>query len=59
MVKFCLKYNIKFLVYGILCGGLLLDKYLDFLEIKNINLNIVSLKKYKNIIDMWGGWNLF
>lgn len=47
------------MVYGILCGGLLLDKYLDFLEIKNINLNIVSLKKYKNIIDMWGGWNLF
>ena len=59
MVKFCLKHNIKLLAYGTLCGGLLSDKYLDSPEIKNINLNTVSLKKYKNIIDMWGGWNLF
>ena len=22
-------------------------------------LNTVSLRKYKNIIDSWGGWNLF
>ena len=59
MVQFCQKHNIKLLAYGTLCGGLLSEKYLGSPEIENRNLNTVSLKKYKNMVGMWGGWNLF
>lgn len=59
MVQFCQKHNIKLLPYGRLCGGLLSEKYLDSPESQNRNLDTVSLRKYKNMIDMWGGWSLF
>ncbi|MGD1713551.1 aldo/keto reductase [Dapis sp. BLCC M172] len=55
MVNFCQKHNIKLLAYGILCGGLLSEKYLDSSEPQNRNLDTVSLRKYKNMVDMWGG----
>ena len=59
MVQFCQKHNIKLLAYGTLCGGLLSEKYLDSPEPQNRNLDTVSLRKYKNMVDMWGGWSLF
>lgn len=59
MVQFCQKHNIKLLAYGILCGGLLSEKYLDSPEPQNRNLDTISLRKYKNMVDMWGGWSIF
>ncbi len=59
MVPFCLQHNIKLLTYGTLCGGLLSEKYLGAPEPRKQDLNTVSLKKYKNMIDNWGSWQLF
>ncbi len=59
MVQFCQKHNIKLLAYGTLCGGLLPEKYLNSPEPQNRNLDTVNLRKYKNMVDMWGGWSLF
>ncbi len=59
MVQFCQEHKIKLLAYGTLCGGLLSEKYLDSLEAQNRNLDTVSLRKYKNMVDMWGCWSLF
>ncbi|HIK26548.1 MAG: aldo/keto reductase [Oscillatoriaceae bacterium SKW80] len=59
MIKFCLEHNIKLLAYGTVCGGLLSEKYLGQPEPKRAMLATASLNKYKNMIDAWGGWNLF
>lgn len=59
MSQFCQKHDIKLLAYGTLCGGLLSEKYLGQPEPRGGELNTASLKKYKNMIDTWGGWNLF
>jgi aryl-alcohol dehydrogenase-like predicted oxidoreductase len=59
MVQFCRQHNIKLLTYGTLCGGLLSEKYLAQPEPKGAILKTASLRKYKNMIDYWGGWNLF
>ena len=59
MVPFCLKHGIKLLTYGTLCGGLLSEKYLGKAEPRGGDLTTVSLKKYKNMVDNWGGWPLF
>jgi aryl-alcohol dehydrogenase-like predicted oxidoreductase len=59
MIPFCQQHNIKLLTYGTLCGGLLSEKYLGALEPRNQDLNTISLKKYKNMVDKWGGWQLF
>lgn len=59
MVPFCLKHDIKLLTYGTLCGGLLSEKYLGKPEPRGADLTTVSLKKYKNMVDNWGGWPLF
>lgn len=59
MIQFCQKHDIKLLAYGTLCGGLLSEKYLGQPEPRGGELNTASLKKYKNMIDNWGGWNLF
>lgn len=41
-------------------GGLLTEKYLGRAEPKSrAELNTASLGKYKNMVDMWGGWGLF
>ncbi|MCF3576748.1 aldo/keto reductase [Planktothrix agardhii] len=53
------RHNIKLLPYGVLCGGFLSEKYLGKPEPNGFNLETVSLKKYKNMINAWGGWNLF
>jgi aryl-alcohol dehydrogenase-like predicted oxidoreductase len=59
MNQFCEKNNIKILAYGTLCGGLISEKYLGQPEPGILVLNTASLRKYKNMIDAWGGWSLF
>ncbi|MBD2496075.1 aldo/keto reductase [Nostoc sp. FACHB-280] len=59
MVEFCHEHNIKLLTYGTVCGGFLSEKYLGQSEPRNFDLGTASLRKYKNMIDAWGGWQLF
>lgn len=59
MVKFCQDHDIQLFSYGTLCGGLLSHKYLGQPEPRGGELFTASLRKYKNMIDAWGGWNLF
>ena len=59
MVPFCRENGVSLLTYGTLCGGLLSDAYLGRPEPRNADLNTSSLKKYKRMIDAWGGWDLF
>lgn len=58
MIQLCQQHNVKLFTYGTLCGGFLSEKYLGKPEPKSANLETVSLRKYKNMIDGWGGWNL-
>lgn len=59
MVEFCQQHNIQLFAYGTLCGGLLSEKYLGRPEPRGGELNTASLRKYKNMVDAWGGWSLF
>jgi aryl-alcohol dehydrogenase-like predicted oxidoreductase len=59
MTEFCKKNKISLLTYGTLCGGFLSEKYLGKEEPTRSKLDTYSLQKYKNMIDAWGGWNLF
>lgn len=59
MVNFCQEHDIKLFTYGTICGGLLSEKYLQKPEPKGSEINTTSLRKYKQMIDNWGGWGLF
>ena len=59
MVPFCLKHNISLLTYGSICGGLMSERYLGRIQPSAAELDTLSLRKYKQMIDAWGGWNLF
>ena len=59
MAEFCEEHGIRLLSYGSLCGGLLTDSYLGQPEPTLRELSTVSLRKYKQMIDAWGGWVLF
>jgi len=59
MVPFFAKHNIKILSYGSLLGGFFSESYLNTDEPHRGNLTTASLQKYKNMIDTWGGWELF
>jgi aryl-alcohol dehydrogenase-like predicted oxidoreductase len=59
MIPFCLEHNISLLAYGSICGGLISERYLGRIEPSTAELNTLSLRKYKKMIDVWGGWNLF
>ena len=59
MAPFCREHDMSLLTYGTLCGGLLSDAYLGQPEPRGAGLNTASLKKYKQMIDAWGGWELF
>jgi len=59
MIGFCQEHNIQLLAYGTLCGGLLSEKYLGRPEPGYSALNTASLRKYKQMVDAWGGWDLF
>ncbi len=59
MASFCEQHGVKLLAYGSLCGGLLSERYLKSTEPGRWDLDTASLRKYKNMIDAWGGWSLF
>ncbi len=59
MAPYFAKHGIKILSYGTLLGGFFSEKYLTVNEPHRGDLNTSSLQKYKNMIDAWGGWQLF
>jgi aryl-alcohol dehydrogenase-like predicted oxidoreductase len=59
MSAFCQQHGIKLFAYGSLCGGLFSEKYVGQPEPGRWDLDTASLRKYKNMIDAWGGWKLF
>jgi len=59
MTPFFVKHGIKILTYGTLLGGFFSEKYLGTDEPHRTELTTSSLQKYKNMIDVWGGWQLF
>lgn len=59
MASFCKKHGIKLLCYGTLLGGFFSEKYLGSPEPARSDLHTLSLQKYKHMIDLWGGWQLF
>ncbi len=59
MAAICRARGVGLLTYGTLCGGLISDSYLRGREPFGTNLPTVSLRKYKPMIDAWGGWDLF
>ena len=59
MIPFFIKHKIQIITYGTLLGGFFSEKYLNTDEPTRADLTTASLQKYKNMIDMWGGWQLF
>ena len=59
LAPLCVARRVWLLTYGTLCGGLLSDRYLDQPEPGRGALTTASLRKYKQMIDAWGGWSLF
>jgi aryl-alcohol dehydrogenase-like predicted oxidoreductase len=59
MSQFCQAHGIYLLTYGTVGGGLLSETYLDQPEPARSLLNTASLRKYKQMVDAWGGWGLF
>lgn len=59
MAEFCRQHGITLLAYGTVLGGLLSENYLGRPEPRRQELTTASLQKYKQMIDVWGGWGLF
>ena len=59
VARYCRDNQIWLLAYGTVLGGLLSEKYLGRPEPRASELGTASLRKYKNMIDAWGGWPLF
>jgi aryl-alcohol dehydrogenase-like predicted oxidoreductase len=59
MVQFCQDNNMHILTYGTICGGLISERYLGRQEPSQSELDTLSLRKYKRMIDIWGSWKLF
>lgn len=59
MAPLCQARDLSLLTYGTLGGGLISDTYLGRPEPRGGELNTVSLRKYKQMVDAWGGWDLF
>jgi len=59
MIPFCQKHHISLLAYGSLCGGLMSDHYFGRKKPFAAELDTLSLRKYYQMIEAWGGWNLF
>lgn len=54
--------GVKLIIYGIVMGGLFLEKFLDvnvFILFVGLFLDIFFFNKYKWMVDVWGGWKLF
>jgi aryl-alcohol dehydrogenase-like predicted oxidoreductase len=59
MSQFCEAHDIQLLTYGTVGGGLLSETYLGQPEPSRSALTTASLRKYKQMVDAWGGWGLF
>jgi aryl-alcohol dehydrogenase-like predicted oxidoreductase len=59
MAGFCAEHGISLLTYGTLLGGFLSEHWLGRDEPGAAELATISLQKYKQMIDAWGGWPLF
>jgi aryl-alcohol dehydrogenase-like predicted oxidoreductase len=59
MASFCRDHGMSLLAYGTLLGGLLSENFLGRPEPRAPELDTASLRKYKNMLDAWGGWALF
>ena len=59
MAKLCQEQGIHLLTYGTFAGGLVAEAYLGQPEPRSAALSTASLRKYKQMIDAWGGWELF
>jgi aryl-alcohol dehydrogenase-like predicted oxidoreductase len=59
MTDFCSRNKVAIFAYGTVCGGLLSERYLNRSEPSASELDTLSLRKYKKMIDIWGGWRLF
>lgn len=59
MIPFCRKHGISILAYGSLCGGLMSDRYFEREKPSADELDTLSLRKYYQMIEAWGGWKLF
>jgi aryl-alcohol dehydrogenase-like predicted oxidoreductase len=59
MAEVCQQHGITLFAYGTVLGGLLSEKYLGRPEPRRNELTTASLQKYKQMIDVWGGWGLF
>ena len=59
MAPFCQRHGMKILSFGTLLGGVLSERYLGSGEPSRGDLGTLSLQKYKQMIDAWGGWSLF
>jgi aryl-alcohol dehydrogenase-like predicted oxidoreductase len=59
MAPFCQEHGVVLFTYGTLLGGLLSERYLGRPEPGQRELTTASLRKYKQMIDAWGGWALF
>jgi aryl-alcohol dehydrogenase-like predicted oxidoreductase len=59
MSRFCQAHGIQLLTYGTVAGGLLSEAYLGQPEPPRSALTTASLRKYKQMVDAWGGWGLF
>jgi aryl-alcohol dehydrogenase-like predicted oxidoreductase len=59
MTQYCQDQGIHLLAYGTVAGGLLSKRYLGKPEPGRSALTTASLSKYKQMVDAWGGWDLF
>ncbi|MFM2431777.1 MAG: hypothetical protein RLZZ511_2990 [Cyanobacteriota bacterium] len=59
MIPLCQARGIHILAYGTLCGGVLSAALLAQPDRCRHELNTASLRKYKPMIEAWGGWELF
>jgi aryl-alcohol dehydrogenase-like predicted oxidoreductase len=59
MIPYCQQAGIYLLPYGVLCGGLLSERYLGQPAPSPSELTTASLRKYYQMIEAWGGWRLF
>ena len=59
MSQFCQAHDIQLLTYGTVGGGLLSERYLGQPEPTRSALTTASLRKYKQMVEAWGGWGLF
>ena len=59
MAPYCGERGVGLLAYGTLCGGLLSERFLGQPEPGWGELHTASLRKYKQMVDAWGGWGLF